>query len=79
MSRVIILFLSFFLAFSTAHAASGKPAPKVDCSVKKNQKKVECKKPPESKVKVDVKKPKKVTRKAPRSVKKKAKKNLKEK
>jgi hypothetical protein len=52
--------------------AAGKPAPKVDCTQKKNASKIECKEAPKSDVKPPVKKPPKVDRPAPPSVKKKA-------
>jgi|DEB0MinimDraft_3_1074331.scaffolds.fasta_scaffold16691_9 diaminopimelate epimerase len=77
MKYLLAIFLSFGLIAPTY--ASSKPAPKVDCSVKKNQKKLECKEAPKSDVKVEVKKPKKVDRQAPSSVKKKAEEKTKEK
>ena len=52
--------------------AETKSAPKFDCSQKKNEKRIQCKEAPKSKIKPDVKKPDKVKRKAPTSVKKKA-------
>lgn len=55
----------------SAHAAD-KPAPKVDCTQKKNANKIECKKAPEPKKKVEAKKPEKVERKAPKAVQQKA-------
>lgn len=72
------LIVATLIAFTpVAFAAASKPAPKVDCSVKKNANKLECKKAPTSKVKPDVKKPAKVERKAPKSVQKKAEENKK--
>jgi hypothetical protein len=52
--------------------AAGPAAPKVDCTQKKNAKKIECKEAPKSDVKPAIKKPEKVDRKAPSSVQKKA-------
>ncbi len=70
---VLGLFLGGAIAVgSDAMAATAKPAPKIDCSAKKNASKLECKAAPTSKVKPKVKKPKKVDRKAPADVKKKA-------
>ena len=66
--------LSLFVAFSFTMPAysSSKPAPKVDCTQKKNAGKVECKAPPKSDVKPEIKKPQKVDRKAPAATQKKA-------
>lgn len=55
-----------------AIAAETTTAPKFDCTQKKNEKRIQCKEAPKSKVKPEIKKPDKVTRKAPSSVKKKA-------
>jgi hypothetical protein len=44
----------------------------VDCSQKKNAKKIECKEAPKSDIKPAIKKPEKVDRKAPKSMQKKA-------
>lgn len=58
-------------------AAAAKPVPTIDCSNKKNVKKIQCVEAPKSDVekKAVVKKPEKV-RKAPTSVQKKAQENL---
>jgi hypothetical protein len=66
--------LSLFVAFSFVLPAysADKPAPKVDCSQKKNAGKIECKEPPKSDVKPQIKKPEKVDRKAPAATQKKA-------
>jgi hypothetical protein len=53
-------------------SAAGGTAPKVDCSQKKNAKKIECKEAPKSDIKPAIKKPEKVDRKAPKSMQKKA-------
>lgn len=68
------LLLAAIISASLAGGAiaGGKPAPKVDCSLKKNATKLECKAPPKSDVKPQVKKPPKVERKAPAAVQKKA-------
>jgi hypothetical protein len=66
------LIIATMIAFTPMAFASGKPAPKVDCTQKKNANKIECKEAPKSDVKVEVKKPEKVERKAPKSVEKKA-------
>lgn len=71
MKALAIVLLSSIFYMSPA-LASGKPAPKVDCTQKKNAKKLECKEAPKSNVKVEVKKPAKVDRKAPKSVQQKA-------
>ena len=65
--------LSFFVAFSFVLPAysADKPAPKVDCSQKKNASKIECKEPPKSDVKPQIKTPEKVERKAPAATQKK--------
>lgn len=60
-----------FVGYQVAHAET-KPAPKVDCTQKKNEGKIECKAPPKSDAKPEIKKPEKVQRKAPADVKKKA-------
>ena len=67
---IIATMLTFGVAACGNAAAPAKPA--VDCTQKKNAKKLECKKAPESKVKPTIKKPEKVERKAPKSVQKKA-------
>jgi hypothetical protein len=79
MKRVLYLIIGLAIgggaAFATdaAYAAgASKPAPKVDCSLKKNAKKIECKEAPKSDVKPKIKAPPKVDRKAPASVQKKA-------
>lgn len=69
---VIGLFIGGSAAFAVDAMAAGKPAPKVDCTQKKNASKIECKAPPKSDVKPPVKAPPKVDRKAPPSVQKKA-------
>lgn len=71
MKTLIIFLTALGLSISPAFAA-GPAAPKVDCSLKKNAKKIECKEAPKSDVKPEVKKPPKVDRKAPASVQKKA-------
>lgn len=71
MKKLIIATMIAFASTSVYAADAKKPA-KVDCSVKKNANKVECKKAPEPKKKVEAKKPAKVERKAPASVQKKA-------
>lgn len=71
MKLLAIFATALAISVSPAVFASGKPAPKVDCSVKKNANKIECKKAPTSDVKAAVKKPEKV-RQAPKSVQKKA-------
>jgi hypothetical protein len=72
MKALVIFATALAFSISPAVFAAGKPAPKVDCTQKKNAKKIECKAPPKSDVKPGVKKPKKVERKAPASVQKKA-------
>jgi hypothetical protein len=72
MKLLAILATVLAISISPAVFASGKPAPKVDCTQKKNVKKIECKKAPTSDVKAVVKKPAKVDRKAPKSVQQKA-------
>ena len=67
-----IIIWSFVGYQVNAIAAETKAAPKFDCSQKKNEKRIQCKEAPKSKIKPDVKKPDKVKRKAPTSVKKKA-------
>ena len=67
-----IIIWSFVGYQVNAIAAETKSAPKFDCSQKKNEKRIQCKEAPKSKIKPDVKKPDKVKRKAPTSVKKKA-------
>jgi hypothetical protein len=66
-----------FLPLGKAAFAATKPAPKIDCTQKKNAGKLECKAPPKSDVKPGVKKPPKVERKAPPAVQKKAAENTK--
>ena len=66
-----VVFGAMVFAGNT-HAAATKPVAKIDCSQKKNQKKLECKEAPKSNVKPAVKKPEKVERKAPKSVQQKA-------
>lgn len=78
MKSFIVSLGIIFLAFSNNVYAETKPVPKVNCELKKNQKKIECKEAPKSNVKVEIKKPEKVTRKAPKSVQKKAEEKLKE-
>lgn len=73
MKYILGLFIAFSLAFP-GYAATKTPV-KVDCSVKKNANKLECKEAPKTDVKVEVKKPTKVDRKAPKSVQKKAEEN----
>ena len=68
-SIIIATMLTFGVVACGNAAAPAKPA--VDCTQKKNAKKLECKKAPTSNVKAAVKKPEKV-RKAPKSVQKKA-------
>jgi uncharacterized protein YycO len=72
------LLIGGSLVFAVDATAGSTPAPKTDCSVKKNAKKIECKEAPKSDVekKAVVKKPEKV-RKAPSSVQKKAAENTK--
>jgi hypothetical protein len=65
------LIIASMIAFTPMAFAAGKPAPKVDCTQKKNATKIECKEAPKSDVKPEIKKPEKV-RKAPTSVQKKA-------
>ena len=72
MLKALVIFFTALSVWVSPAFASGKPAPKVDCSVKKNANKIECKKAPTSNVKAAVKKPEKVDRKAPKSVQKKA-------
>jgi len=72
----MILFL-LFAPLSKAAFAATKPAPKIDCTQKKNAGKLECKAPPKSDVNPGVKKPPKVERKAPPAVQKKAAENTK--
>lgn len=67
-----IIIWSFVGYQVNAIAAETKSAPGFDCTQKKNEKRIQCKEAPKSKIKPDVKKPDKVTRKAPTSVKKKA-------
>lgn len=71
------LIIASMIAFAPMAFAADKPAPKVDCTQKKNANKIECKKPPEVKKKVEVKKPEKVERKAPKAVQQKAEDNKK--
>jgi hypothetical protein len=73
-----ILVAFALVAFGTQVYADSKPAPKIDCTQKKNASKIQCKKAPESKIedKAKVKKPIKV-RKAPKDVQKKAEQNTK--
>lgn len=67
------LIIATMLTFSSvAIASSAKPAPKVDCTQKKNANKIECKEAPKSDVKPAVKAPEKVDRKAPKETQKKA-------
>ena len=66
-----VVFGAMVFSGNTYAADAKKPA-KVDCSQKKNQKKLECKEAPKSNVKPAVKKPEKVERKAPKSVQQKA-------
>lgn len=66
------LIIATMIAFTPMAFASGKPAPKVDCTQKKNASKIECKAPPKSDVKPTIKKPEKVERKAPKAVQQKA-------
>lgn len=66
-----VLFTTLIFA-GNSHAAANKPVAKIDCSQKKNQKKLECKEAPKSDVKPAIKKPEKVERKAPKSVQQKA-------
>jgi len=72
------LLIGAAIVFSLDAVAGSTSAPKTDCSVKKNAKKIECQKAPTSDVekKAVVKKPEKV-RKAPSSVQKKAEENTK--
>lgn len=68
-----IVLTSMALSISPAvFASASKPVAKVDCTQKKNAKKLECKEAPKSSVKPAVKKPEKVDRKAPKSVQQKA-------
>ena len=71
LKALVIFFTALAFSVSPAVFAAGKPAPKVDCTQKKNANKIECKQAPKSDVKAAVKKPEKV-RKAPASVQKKA-------
>lgn len=66
------LIIATMLTFGVAAYAATPAKPAVDCTQKKNAKKIECKKAPESKVKPAIKKPEKVERKAPKSVQQKA-------
>ena len=77
MKKVIIATMLAFGIASTGYAADAKKPAKVDCTQKKNEKKLECKKAPTSNVKAAVKKPEKVDRKAPKSVQQKAEQNKK--
>jgi uncharacterized lipoprotein len=70
---IIATMLTFGIAACGNAATPAKPA--VDCTQKKNAKKIECKEAPKSDVKPAVKKPEKVERKAPKSVKEKAESN----
>lgn len=77
MKKVILATMLAFGVASVGYAADAKKPAKVDCSVKKNANKLECKKAPEPKKNVVAKKPEKVERKAPASVQKKAEANKK--
>ena len=77
MKKVILATMLAFGVASVGYAADAKKPAKVDCSVKKNANKLECKKAPTSNVKPKAEKPKKVERKAPASVQKKAEANKK--
>lgn len=73
MKAIAIFLTAMALSVSPAvFSAAAKPAPKVDCTQKKNAKKLECKEAPKSNIKPAVKKPEKVDRKAPKSVQQKA-------
>jgi hypothetical protein len=69
MKKVLIATMLAFGISSIGYAADVK---KTDCTQKKNANKIECKKAPEPKKKVEAKKPAKVERKAPAAVQKKA-------
>lgn len=68
----LLISLAIIFGSSSVYAADAKPAPKVDCTQKKNAGKIECKAPPKSDVKPEIKKPEKVDRKAPAATQKKA-------
>ena len=70
--KKVLLALVVAFGVTGVYAADPKPAPKVDCTKPANKNKPQCQKAPESKVKVEVKKPEKVKREAPPAVKKKA-------
>jgi hypothetical protein len=67
-----LLLILVALSLSAPAYSSDKPAPKVDCTQKKNAGKIECKAPPKSDGKPEIKKPEKVDRKAPAATQKKA-------
>lgn len=68
----ILFTIAVMFGSLSVYAADAKPAPKVDCTQKKNASKIECKKAPEPKKEIKAKKPEKVDRKAPAAVQKKA-------
>lgn len=69
-STFIVVICGLLIAGQVS--AAGGTAPKVDCTQKKNAKKIECKEAPKSDIKPAIKKPEKVERKAPKSVQNKA-------
>lgn len=78
MKSLAIFVTALAISISPAVLASAsKPAPKVDCTQKKNANKLECKEAPKSDVKPEIKKPAKVERKAPKAVQQKAEQNKK--
>lgn len=74
------VLLALVVAFGVTGVYAAEPAKKaeekkpatIDCTKPANKNKPQCQKAPESKVKVEVKKPEKVKREAPAAVKKKA-------
>jgi hypothetical protein len=67
----LMLVLALAFGMTSVYAADPKPAPKMDCTKPANKTKGPCLKAPESKVKVEIKKPTK-QKAAPAATKKKA-------
>lgn len=70
----LMLVVALAFGMTSVYAADPKPAPKMDCTKPANKNKGPCQKAPESKTKVEIKKPEK-QRAAPAATKKKAEEN----
>jgi hypothetical protein len=69
--KKLMLALAIAFSMTSVYAADPKPAPKLDCTKPANKNKGPCQKAPESKTKVEIKKPEK-KKAAPAATQKKA-------